>query len=397
MLALAFVAMLASSPGQSYVIAVFLDEMLAGTGLSRTEFSALYAAATVVSATVMMGLGRATDRFGVRGVWAAVSLALATACAVASLASGLVVAFVALALLRTFGQGSFPLVGTLIVARFFEAARGRAMAVATFGITLGSIALPPLVVVLIVELGWRDAFRVLAVILVVLVLPLAALVRREPAPVSGEGEESGADEAFPPALRRSRRLRGLTVPTRSAAGLLFVLSAPPLVMTALIFHAVSLLGEVGLSLHAAGAALSVLGIGSAAGTIVAGVVSDRIGTRPLLAAMCALLTASAALLLVPTAPAAYVAFVVLGLSGGVFGVAIGVVWARTYGLAEIGRLQGVSAAVMIGGAAAGPLPLALSLGVSGSYVPALVALTAYGALALTAALRWRDPRRSLED
>jgi len=369
MLALAFVAMFASAPGQSFLIAVFLDEMLTGTALSRTEFSALYAAATVVSAAVMMGLGRATDRFGLRGVWTLVSLALAAACAVASLAAGLVLAFVALALLRTSGQGSFPLVGTLIVARFFRRARGRAMAVATFGITTASIVLPPLMVFVIVELGWRAAFRILALALVVLVLPLAALIRSEPTPAPGEALESAEDEAFPPALRRSVRLRGLAVPTRSAARLLFVLSAPPLILTAIIFHAVSLLGERGLSLHEAGAALSGLGIASAVGTIAAGAVSDRIGTRPLLSAMSALLAASAALLLIPTPAAAYLSFLLLGLGGGAFGIASGLVWARTYGLAEIGRLQGTSFAVQIAAAAAGPLPLALALGVAGSYAP----------------------------
>lgn len=392
MLALAFVAMFASAPGQSFLIAVFLDEMLAGTALSRTEFSALYAAATVVSAAVMMVLGRATDRFGLRPVWALVSLALAAACAVASLAAGLVLAFVALALLRTFGQGSFPLVATLIVARFFRGARGRAMAVASFGITAAAIVLPPLTVLLIVELGWREAFRILAVALVALVLPLAGLIRREPAPVPDEATARSGEDAFPPALRRSRRLRGLTIPTRSAAGLLFVLSGPPLILTAIIFHAISLLGERGLSLHEAGAALSGLGIANALGTIAAGAVSDRIATRLLLSAMSALLAGSAALLLVPTAAAAYLSFLLLGLAGGAFGIASGLVWARTYGLADIGRLQGTAFAVVIVASAAGPLPLALALGVAGTYAPALAALAVYAGLAFVAATRWRDPR-----
>jgi len=36
-LALAFVAMLASGPGQSFLIAVFVDDMLAEAGISRTS------------------------------------------------------------------------------------------------------------------------------------------------------------------------------------------------------------------------------------------------------------------------------------------------------------------------------------------------------------------------
>src|SRR5665809_81829 len=77
----AYVAMVASGPGQSFLIAVFVDEMLVGTGLSRTTFSVLYAAGTVVSALTMLQVGRLADRFGARFVWVAASLGLAGACA----------------------------------------------------------------------------------------------------------------------------------------------------------------------------------------------------------------------------------------------------------------------------------------------------------------------------
>lgn len=65
-LALAGVAFAASAPGQSFLISVFVDGFLAGTGVSRTWFSALYAAGTVVSAAAMIALGRVVDRRGLR-------------------------------------------------------------------------------------------------------------------------------------------------------------------------------------------------------------------------------------------------------------------------------------------------------------------------------------------
>jgi MFS family permease len=393
-LALAFVAMFASAPGQSYLIAVFVDELLAGTGLSRTAFSVLYALATVVSAFSMIAVGRAADRLGLRAAWAAVSLGLVLACGLASLAAGAAVAFAALALLRVFGQGSFPLVATLLAARWFGARRGQALALATFGITAAATLLPPLVVLAIVGIGWRAAFLLLGGAVLVLVLPLALLVREPHRDGGGAAtEEPSYDEAFPPALRRARRFPRVELPTRRAARLLLVLSAPPLVTTAVVFHAVSLLGERGLGLHAAGAAMTALGIGSAVGTLGGGAVADRVTTRALLSTMSALLAASAFSLLLPGRTTAFASFAALGLAGGVFGVVSGIVWARTYGLAQLGRLQGTSFAVQIGGAAVGPLPLAVSLAVAGSYSPALVGVGAYALLALVAALGWRDPSR----
>jgi MFS family permease len=391
-LSLAFVAMFASAPGQSFLIAVFVDEILDGAGISRTAFAGLYAGATVVSASAMMVVGRAADRSGLRAVWIVVGLGLALACALASVIQGLLLAFVALALLRTFGQGSFPLVATLLVNRWFGGRRGQAMAVASFGLTAAGVVLPPLVVLLVIHVGWENAYRILGLALLAVVLPLAILVR-EPSggrgridlPVPGAGR-------FPRGLRSSRRLPRLTLPTRRAARLLLVLSASPLILTAVIFHAVSLLGARGLSLTEAGLALSLLGLASAAGTVAGGAVADRISTRALLSGTSALLAASVAILIVHGRPAAYLAFVVLGFAGGLFGIASGIVWARTYGLEQLGRLQGASFAVQIAAAAAGPLPLALSLAAADSYTPALIGLAAYGGLTLAVALRWRDPR-----
>lgn len=131
---------------------------------------------------------------------------------------------------------------------------------------------------------------------------------------------------------------------------------------------------------------------SAAGTIGGGTVADRISTRALLSTMAGLLVASSGVLVVHGRLAAYAGFVLLGLAGGLFGVASGIVWSRTYGLAQLGRLQGASFAVQIAAAAAGPLPLAVSLALADSYTPALVGLAAFAGLALAVALRWRDPR-----
>ncbi|MEX2210690.1 MAG: hypothetical protein WD689_02875, partial [Gaiellaceae bacterium] len=66
-------------------------------------------------------------------------------------------------------------------------------------------------------------------------------------------------------------------------------------------------------------------------------------------------------------------------------------WARTYGVVGLGRLQGVSFAAQIAAAAAGPLPLALSLQATGSYRAGVLFLAAVAAAALVGAARWREP------
>lgn len=391
-LTLAFVAMFASAPGQSFLISVFVDDMLDGTGLSRTAFSALYGLATIVSATVSVLLGRATDTLGLRVAWIAVAAGLALACAVASVASGLLLAFAALALLRAFGQGSFPLLGTLVVNYWFGSRRGAAMAVASFGITAATIALPPLVALLIDGVGWRAAYRVLALVVLVAILPLG-LALRKPAAVAAEPDAPVPLPDVPlPVPARGPRFR-VAPPSRDAALLLGVLAAPPLVMTALTFHAVSLLGQRGLEAPAAAAALSGFGVAGAVAILLSGAISDRLSTRGLLLATSAPLLLSTLVLLASDEPAAaYAGFAAAGASGGLFGITSGIVWARTYGLAGLGRLQGVSVGAQIAAAAAGPLPLAISLQATGGYGAGVAFLAAVATAALAGAASWREPR-----
>ena len=199
------------------------------------------------------------------------------------------------------------------------------------------------------------------------------------------------DLPAPRIVRRVGRAR-LPLPYRPAALLLVALSTPALVTTAITFHAVSLLGGRGIDAPAAAAALSLLGIAAAAGTLAAGAIADRLGTRSLLAVLTGTLTAGSAILLVPSGAASYLAFAVIGLGNGVWGVTNGIVWARTYGLASLGRIQGLASAATIAAAAAGPLPLAISDGATGSYAAGLLFLLVSAALALAAALAWRAPR-----
>ncbi len=392
-LALATVAFAASAPGQSFLISVFVDDFLAGTGISRTAFSALYAGGTIVSASAMLGLGRVVDRSGLRVAWVTVAFVLAAACGLASVATGTLVAFLALALLRTSGQGSFPLVGTLLVARTFERRRGQAVAVANLGVTAASIALPPLVALLIVAVGWRHAYQVLGLAVLVVILPIGLAVRpglpRDTSvgrTTAGDAAEGAGGTTLPSPVRRTRP--GLPdLPSAAAARLLLVLAAPPLIGTAITFHAVSILAERGIGFLAAGTAVGLLGVTAAGGVVLAGLLLDRVSTRVALLALSSLELLSTLVLLVPAAPAAYAAFAVLGLAMGAVGVTNGTVWARTFGTAQLGRIQGTAQSATITSAAIAPLVPALSLSLTGSHTAGLVVLAALAGLALALALR----------
>jgi MFS family permease len=388
--ALGFVAMLASSPGQSYWLALFVDDMIAGTGLSRTGFSVVYALATVCSAFMVLLVGGLFDRRGPAATWATVACGLAAGGLLMSVATGPAVAIVGLAMLRAFGQGSFPLVSTLLVAGTFDAWRGRALSVAHLGSTLAAAALPAVAAALIASFGWRTGLQLTAAAVIGVIAPLALLVRLVLGPRTPVARVRR--RPHPRRVVRSARARVRRFPWRDGGGvLLMTLSAAPLVSTAAVFHATSLLGASGLGVGEAAAALSVLAIGSAAGAIAGGAVVDRLGVRASLVLMNVLLTAGVVLLIVPSAAGGFAGFAVLGLAAGVNGTGSGAAWARTFGVGRLGELQGVGESARIGAAALGPLPLALALSLTGSYAAGLAVLAVLALGCAAAGLRLPRP------
>lgn len=371
--------MAASSPGQTFVLAIFLDDLLAAGGLSRSVLSVVYGAATVASATVSFLAGRTSERVGLRAAWVVVSVGLALACGLAAAASGTVLVLAALVLLRSLGQGCFPLLSTLVVVRGSDRP-GRNMATASLGALLASAALPPLVALSIGAIGWRQTFLVCGST-IALLAPLAILL---PRPGAGAPRRLGPDA---PSRPRIRTRRGPPLGERLTA--YAVLAAPPLVTTGLVLNAVALFGDRGASPARAAGAIAAMGLAAVIGIGAAGALSDRLSVRTHLVTTAATLLIATAILLLPSAGAAYVAFAALGLGGAVWQVTGGIVWTRTYGDEHLGRLQGTAHAVKIGGAALGPLPIALSLELSGGLRLGIGVMIAVAAGSLAAALAWR--------
>jgi MFS family permease len=376
--ALGAVAKFASGPGQSFFIAVFVDHLIRDAGVSRTGFASLYALATTVSAAMVLAIGRLVDRRGVRVVWLGVAAGLASACVGLSLATGPLMVLLALSLMRGFGQGSFPLLGTVLIATRFEARRGRAFSAAAQGVTLAGIVLPGVAAALIALFGWRHALQLVALGIVVAIVPLGLLTSAKRGSVEGPVPDA-------------HRL-GATLRRPGVLPLLLILAAPPLITTAVVINAVSLLGAAGISPGAAAASLGLTSLAGAAGAIAGGQLADRRPPHVILGTLGGILAAGIGLLLLGAAGPSFAGLVLLGLATGMSATANGTVWASVYGLEGIGALQGVASAGQVAGAAAGPLPIAALLALTGGYSAGLGLLLAIAVAAAVAGARWRPAR-----
>lgn len=410
MLGISAAAQCMSAPGQSYSVAAFKDPMQIGLGISETNYSLAYGFATVISGLSLPYFGRLIDRLGARRLLPIIALLLGGACVCMSLTTGLGSLYLGFSLVRSLGQGALTLVSVWLVGEWFARRRGFATALAGLGGSVSVMFFPLMNGWLIAHFGWQTGWLALAALVWgVLLVPSMFFVRDRPEDLGllpdgddprSTGDPSNGATTVAPAARDVEKA---AEPETTSHGwvvadvlrdttfwkLLAVPATSGMVGTGLIFHAVSLLGSRGVS---AGWALALISFQAAIATIAAlgvGWLTDRYPSRYLLAAAMLLLTTSVGIVLVmPWTVLALVYATMLGLHGSILRSTGMVVWMTYYGRAHQGAIRGVAMAVMILGAALGPLPLALSADWFSSYNPALILFLivpiATSALVLTA-------------
>jgi MFS family permease len=389
MLGMSAAAQFMSAPGQSYSVAAFKGPMQAGLGISETNYSLAYGFATVISGISLPYVGRLIDRLGARRLLPIIALLLGGACVCMSLTSGLGSLYISFSLVRSLGQGALTLVSIWLVGEWFERRRGFATALAGLGGSVSVMLFPLMNWWLIGQFGWQTGWLVLAALVWgVLLVPSLFLIRDRPEELGllPDGDNP-ASKPEPASADLPTHHQVSAEPASGPSGwrvadvlrdptfwkLLAVPATSGMVGTGLIFHAVSLLGSRGVP---AGWALALISFQAVVATIVAlvaGQLTDHYPNRYLLAAAMLLLASGVAIILVmPWTALAFVYAIMLGLHGSILRSAGMVVWMTYYGRAHQGEIRGVAMAVMILGAAVGPLPLALSMDRFDSYTPALI-------------------------
>ncbi|MGB3683674.1 MAG: MFS transporter [Rubrobacteraceae bacterium] len=395
--AVATLATFCSGPGQSFVFSVFVDPILADTGISRVYLSTLYAFGTGISAAMVVLVARLVDRFGARLMLAGIALLLGIASFGMSLAAGPLALFFGFAAMRALGQGSLPVTATMLTAQWFVKRRGRAMSVVILGLAASNALLPPFTQSFISAFGWREAYVALGIMVWVLLIPASILIVRNRPEAVGLHPDGSAGPVEEPGGEGSEEHRGSRRVLLSPDFWLLAvpLAAVPFAVTALVFHQISILGEQGIPPGVAAGIFVVFAIASAASTSLSGFLTEKLGPRKPLGISLGLLLLGVIGLQFATTPAlAAVYAAVVGAAAGIQGVVAGTIWAHYYGRHGLGRVQGPATMVMISAAALAPLPIAALRQFTGDYVLGLAAMAAIPVLCAIM-LYFFDPKRAL--
>lgn len=338
-----------SSFGQTYFIAIFAAEIMAHYGLTDGQWGLIYAAGTLVSGVLMIWAGILTDIVKVK--WMAMCLlgGLAIFCIAMSFNNSVFLLPLIVFGLRFCGQGMLTHTAMIGMARWFGPNRGKAVAIAGLGFSLGEAFLPLIVLALLAHFVWQDIWLGAALVSVIFIFLVLWLLQAERRP------SELAKETQTPGLGGVHWTRKMVL-TNWMFWTLFPLTLGPSIYGTVLFFHQAHLAEIKGWAHAELASLfPIYSVTVIISMLIYGILNDRFGAHRLIAFV--------------QLPAAIGYFILSLVSGGlgVTGAFVFIAimqggwstlsinfWAEFYGTKHLGSIKSVATAIMVFGSAIGP-------------------------------------------
>ena len=401
-LAAATMGFLASIPGQTIGISVYTDKYIEVLGLNRIQLTTAYLIGTALSGFVVARGGALFDAMGARRFIVMASLLFGLALFymslmdkfIAVLGLGGVTAF-AMAVsslgflgIRFFGQGMVTLGSRSMLAKWWNLRRGRMVAINGIFVAVGFSMAPRILDWEIQLLGWRESLVLNACLLTFGMSLLGWLLFRD------NPEEAGLrmDNGWRPRNRLENPdtylgkefTRAEAVRTYSFWIITLCLAFHGLFATAYTFHVLDLARSFAVSREEILNYFIYSSVLSIIGNFCAGWVTDRTRLRYVISffAFCGMAFAIG-LLLLPHPVGKVLLIGGMGFSWGTFPILSSVGYARYFGRAHIGAINGSSLSWMVWGSAAGPLAFSIGKDYLGGYESVIMAsVLAYLVLAV---------------
>lgn len=309
---------------------------------------------------------------------------------------------------------NWQLLGATVLAKWFIRMRGRAFAISTIGISVGGFVIAPIAGLLIDTIGWREAWVVLGIGMLVTLAPAAFIfMRRQPSDVgvlpdgrkvdaatndsteNDTPQQTSSEEPYeyPWTVREATRTAGfwavLVAQALGQAGLFGVL-----------FHQVAYMQDKGLSVAEATLAATTLAGAALVSKLFYGFLAERFGAR--LALSAAMIPTGLCLLILVVGSGlemVLVYAVLYGFAMGGFIPMINVAFAQYFGRQHMGAIRGAAAPLSNVVGAASPFAVGVMWQWLGNYDVSfmmLAAIWAVGGLIVVMAAQPRAPARTAE-
>jgi MFS family permease len=346
-----FVTLVIVFGGGYDTVPVFLPALLRGfPKWSRAEVSLLPSVLALSAGISVLPVGWLIDRIEARLVMIAGALLAAGAFFLASNAHSLATMMGAYLMMGVGISAGTVLPGSLVLANWFTERRGLAMGIALSGSTVGGSVMTLVAGHVFQAAGWRTAYLMLGLPMMVVAVPLVALVVRSRPPGT-----------IPMTVAESAELlegfeTGEALRTRSFWMIVLANFCFAFTATGSLIHLAAYLEGIGYKTSAAAVVVSVIFAFAALGKVVMGFVADRLTARIALVMCFVIQAAGLSTIFGAVHIGAILAFVpIYGMSIAAPLMLLPLLTAESLGIKRYGLLSGLGGLAQTFGAMVGPI------------------------------------------
>lgn len=155
-----------SSFGQTFLISLYVPEILQVFNISNGVFGGIYAVATIIASMVMLTVGHTIDHKPVKTVTMATTIGMVISTLILGFSHySLIILILALIGLRLTGQGLMSHISLTVMSRQYTTNRGKALSIAMLGYSVGEAVLPLVLSIIIVTYNYEVSAWVCALFL----------------------------------------------------------------------------------------------------------------------------------------------------------------------------------------------------------------------------------------
>jgi MFS family permease len=346
---------------------VFFKPLLAEFGWSRAILAGASSVTFLCSGILGIFVGGLNDRIGPRVIMAVTGGFFGIGYILMSQVSTLWHLYFFLGLVIGIGTSSIDVIPLTTTARWFVSKRGLMTGMVKVGTGAGQLTIPLMAGLLIAAYGWRTAYMIMGAVVLVLLVSISQLLRRDPSQMGLLPD--GTEEATAGEIGQTKGLRlREAISTRQFWIICLVNLTVIYCLLTIMMHIVPHAMDIGISSIKAAGIISTIGGVSMVGRLVIGIAIDRIGNKKSMIICFLILIAS--LLWLQVAGELWMLYLfaaVYGLAHGGFFTVISPIVAELFGIGSHGVLFGAVGFSGTVGGAIGPFLAGHIFDISSSY------------------------------
>jgi len=333
-----------SSFGQSFFLGLFNSSIRETLSITHGQFGSIYASATLLSSFLLIWVGKKIDDINIFKFAFYVTLLLSFSCFFFSKISSITFLFVAVFLMRFFGQGLMSHTATTTIARYFTISRGRALSAGWFGLSTAEFILPVLIVYLLTITVWQNIWISIS-ILTLIFLPIASFFLVKKLDFDTREQVSSSDTETKE-IKQWKRIE-VFKDYRFYIVCLNMLAMPWIATGVFVYQSfITEAKEWGSFVIAQ--SFMVYSILSVVTLLASGFLIDKFTSRKLLIFMnIPLLISTLVLLYFDNPITSFIFLGLIGISNGLANVLGSSTWAEIYGVKYIGSIKALTTALMV--------------------------------------------------